>query len=345
MSDYGKNSAELEREVEAQRQRVEDRIGEIRERLSPGQLVDELLSYTKNGGQSFISNLGSTVASNPLPTALLGVSLVWLMSGQGPKLMGGHDNDRDRAASDWRASDSGMDWNEVDADYPYVTVSGGLRRVSHSTDESGDWYSEFEDNSGARYRAKSNQHGHRMGHFMDKTGKKIGGFIDEAGHRIRDFTDEAGNRFSAASGWASHRWHDLTSGIGSAMAGIGSEAQHMGAKATRTAYDARRMATSLYNDQPLVAGALAFAAGAALGAALPRTPAEDRLIGEMGDDVRDRAMDAAADLYETGKAKAAELYEKGKDTAKNLYDEVSAGSSSGTGTMRDNGGARSTDLH
>ena len=51
-----KSSAELEREVSAQRDRVEARIGEIKDRLSPGQLIDEVLSYTKDGGGKFASN-------------------------------------------------------------------------------------------------------------------------------------------------------------------------------------------------------------------------------------------------------------------------------------------------
>ena len=78
-----KSSAQLEREVEQQRNRVEARIGEIKDRLSPGQLIDEALAYTKDGGSHFASNLGSTIAANPLPAVMLGVSLVWLMSGQG----------------------------------------------------------------------------------------------------------------------------------------------------------------------------------------------------------------------------------------------------------------------
>ena len=71
-----KSSAELEREVQAQRNRVEARIGEIKDRLSPGQLLDEALAYTKDGGSHFASNLGHTISANPLPAALLGVSLV-----------------------------------------------------------------------------------------------------------------------------------------------------------------------------------------------------------------------------------------------------------------------------
>ena len=55
MTYENKSSAELEREVEAQRNRVEARLGEIKDRLSPGQLLDEALSYTKHGGAHFAS--------------------------------------------------------------------------------------------------------------------------------------------------------------------------------------------------------------------------------------------------------------------------------------------------
>ncbi|HLV84119.1 MAG TPA: DUF3618 domain-containing protein, partial [Devosia sp.] len=41
-----KSSAELQRELEMQRSRVEDTIDEIQQKLSPGQLVDEMLAYT-----------------------------------------------------------------------------------------------------------------------------------------------------------------------------------------------------------------------------------------------------------------------------------------------------------
>src|SRR3954465_5580220 len=74
-----KTSADLEREVSEQRDRVEARIGEIKERLSPGQLVDELLSYSKDGGGKFASNLGQQLTANPLPAALIGVGVAWLI--------------------------------------------------------------------------------------------------------------------------------------------------------------------------------------------------------------------------------------------------------------------------
>ncbi len=314
MNNNGKDSAQLEREVEAQRQQIENRIGEIRERLSPGQLVDELLSYTKNGGQQFASNLGSTVASNPLPVALMGIGLAWLISGQGPKF-GGHTEHSHTTTDDY---DYEFDYE----DYPYATVSGGLRRVSHAADPTGKWYSEFEDSTGNRYKAESNEHGRRLGHFMDRTGRKIGGFIDEAGHRVRDFQDEAGNRLGDAMGWTSHRWRDMRHGVGQALGQVGQQAQQLGSTAQAQVERTNRMAMDMFQDQPLVGGALAFAIGAALGAALPHTEQEDKVAGKLADKVRTKAAEVASDVYEEGKSRAADLYEKGKEGAAQVYEDV-----------------------
>ena len=306
MSNYSKDSAQLEREVEEQRQKIESRIGEIKDRLSPGQLVDELLSFTKDGGQNFAANLGQTVSNNPLPAALLGISLVWLMSGQGPKLSMPHaEAPRPRGQ-----------------EYPYASISGGMRRVGHAADATGDWHSDWEDSVGKRYKAKSNELGHRASEFIDDAGRKFGGFIDEAGHRVRDFQDETGNRLDDAAGWASHTFHDVQHGIGHAVDSVSQQAQQIGGAAQHQVDRTTRMAMDLFKDQPLVAGALAFAAGAAIGAALPHTEQEDKAVGKVADQVKQKAADAALDVYEEGKAGATALYEQGKESVAKVYGET-----------------------
>ena len=239
-----KSSAELEREVEQQRNRVEARIGEIKERLSPGQLIDEALAYTKDGGSHFASNLGSTIAANPLPAVMLGVSLVWLMSGQGQP--GQH-----------MAANRGM--GRPEPDYPYARISGsGIRRTGHRADEYGQWWSEFETGDGGRYKAKSNEKGHRLGHFMDDAGKMFGGFIDEAGNRIKQFQDESGNMMDDAGGWASHTWSDLQHGIAEQAQNLTSSAQQMGQAMQKQSDQLTRQIGTLFEQQPLIAGALAL---------------------------------------------------------------------------------------
>ena len=315
-----KSSADIEREVSEQRNRLEARIGEIRERLSPGQIVDELLSYTKDGGGKFASNLGRQITANPLPAALVGVGLTWLIA----------SNANPGVASQPMRDD----YRHDDEDFPYAKASGsGLKRVSHTADESGHWWSEFETNTGSRYRAASDSLGRRAGHFMDSTGKKFAGFIDESGSRVRRFQDESGNALDQGMGWASHRWNEL----GRQAQGLADSVSHMGENLTSGARDLAGTVTStartqtsdltrqvanLFEQQPLIAGALAFAAGAAIGAVLPSTSQEDELIGAQADKVRRKAMRTAGDLYEQGKEQAAQVYSDVTDKAGQLYSET-----------------------
>jgi hypothetical protein len=322
MTYENKSAAELEREVADQRQRVESRIGEIKDRLSPGQLLDEALSYTKHGGAHFASNLGHQVSANPLPAALVGVGLAWLIS----STASGHAHHAENASTR-------RDFDE-DGYYPYARVtSGGLKRVSHKADEAGQWWSEFETSGGQRYKAKANELGERAGHFTDEAGKMFSGFVDDAGNRVRDFQDEAGNMLSNARGWADHNWRELKRNVGSGLAGVGSAVRgaadsvmsggrHLGGTAQQQSDQLSRQIVNLFDQQPLVAGALAFAVGAAVGAALPHTAQEDELVGEQADKVRRKAMKEAGKLYEQGKEKAAELYDDVSDKAGKIYGDV-----------------------
>jgi ElaB/YqjD/DUF883 family membrane-anchored ribosome-binding protein len=71
---------QLERNVDSTRGRIEETLSELRERLSPPLLIEEALGFAKdNGGADFVRNLGRQVADNPLPVALMGAGLAWLM--------------------------------------------------------------------------------------------------------------------------------------------------------------------------------------------------------------------------------------------------------------------------
>jgi hypothetical protein len=79
-----RSAKEIEREVEATRASVEETVEALKEKMTLGQMVDEAAGYFRStGGPQLFSNLGSQVRDNPLPLALVGVGLVWLMSGRG----------------------------------------------------------------------------------------------------------------------------------------------------------------------------------------------------------------------------------------------------------------------
>lgn len=355
--DDNKSAAELQREIELQRSRVEDTIDQIQQKLSPGQMVDELLAYTKGGSGEFISTLQRQVTANPLPVALLGVSLAWLMA----KPSSGNsastntrtsvrytDREWDDSISANRGYTAGAgddydfgddDYEYEDIDYPVTSVSGSIRRTGFSTDESGNRFSHFIDDAGKKFRAATDTHGRRAGHFIDDAGNRFKGFTDSAGSNIQHIRDEAGNLLEEASNWASHtfrmarqKMHDARDTAGRGVGGGRRHAVRAGAAVQQQFGNLNDTVINQFRDQPLVGGALAFALGAALGSALPHTEQEDALLGEAADTVKGMASEQAAGLYEQGRQKTTELYENASSKAGDILQQAKEGLAGVTGS-------------
>jgi ElaB/YqjD/DUF883 family membrane-anchored ribosome-binding protein len=323
MADYNeqKTSAQLEREVAAQRDRVETTINEIQDRLSPGQMVDELLGYAKNnGGADFVANLGRSVSGNPLPVALLGVSLLWLMAKPATAAVtsGASQRSKDSAEAD-------VTWVESD-DFGYASVEGPLQRLGHMTDDSGQRYGQFADETGRKFHALADAAGNRAGHFSDEAGSTFRGFRDAAGNRVEDIRDEAGTLLDAATGWASDNWrkaghaaHNVAGNLADRRDQVQHQAGQAGAAVGQQADQLGRTLMNVLHDQPLVGGALAFAVGAAVASAFPHTRQEDKMFGEAADQLKQQAGELAGDAYDKGKDKATELYGQVADKAADVY--------------------------
>jgi len=328
-----KTSAELEMEVEEQRSRLENRVSEIQERLSPGQLVDELLNYVKSsGGGDFVANLGRNVSANPLPIALTGIGLAWLMARANAPAPAAtsHTDDRDW---DRRLGDNGQSYDRGDHRgdaYPYASIKGSsLRRVQQMTDEAGKRYSEFTDAAGARFKAVSDDLGNRAGHFTDETGSLYSGFTDEAGNRVGEFLDEAGSRLEDAQGWANETWHNAANRAGELGDTVRQGADDLrrraaaaGSQLQGNAGSVGKTVTDLLHDQPLIGGALAFAVGAAIASALPPTKQEDQLVGKTSDQLKAEGGRMASDVYEKGKEQVSQVYQDAQDEAASIYGKV-----------------------
>lgn len=298
---------ELEREIEQDRQRIGAKLDEIQNRMSPGQLVDEAIAYAKgSGGGEFLSNLTGSMKTNPIPVALMGVSLAWLMSGQKPQ--------PGSAISSYE-------------EHPLAPVTGTVRRTGPVQQDGANRYSHFTDESGARFRAMTDDTGRRSGHFTDAAGKTYRGFADKTGRQMHDIRDEAGNLFDEASGWISASWQDLKH----SAARTGHHVAEAGRSAGRASMDAgasmRDQAQVLnetilrqFRDQPLVGGAIAFAVGAAIGAALPRTDREDELMGEMSDEVKSKVASQASNAMDRTEAVASDVARSAANIASDVHD-------------------------
>lgn len=72
--------SQAEHEAESARARLEQSLAELRTSISPGNIFDETLNYARNnGGTEFARNLGRQARDNPLPVALIGAGIAWLI--------------------------------------------------------------------------------------------------------------------------------------------------------------------------------------------------------------------------------------------------------------------------
>lgn len=305
-----RTSADIQREIDADRERIGNRIDAIQERMSPGQLIDEVLAYAKrSGGGEYVSDLGQAVKTNPIPVALMGVGLAWLMAKQGAPA-----EPAPLPATNTR-------------DYPLYPVDGPVRRLGPPEMVGGSRYSHFGDNSGKRLKALTDETGNRAGHFVDEAGKTYRGFADASGKQIEHIADETGAALDKASGWASDTWSQIKETATSVVNKVSDTAASLSRSSSSAGSSAQEQVGRLnaaihkqFRDQPLVGGALAFAVGAAIGAALPRTEQEDALLGNAADATKEAVSAQASALTDQGKDIASDAYDKAVAVASDIHD-------------------------
>lgn len=77
-TDAQKDPQLLEQEINAKREHISDLVDALEQRLSPGQMLDRVLAYSKGHGGEFFHNLGTTLKNNPVPATLTVLGLAWL---------------------------------------------------------------------------------------------------------------------------------------------------------------------------------------------------------------------------------------------------------------------------
>lgn len=239
-----RSSAEIEQEVEASRAQLDRNVEALKEKMTPGQLLDEAMNSLGGAGQQVASRLFDQVKQNPMPLAVVGLGLAWLVA-----------SNKDGAAP-----------------------AGGEPRS-------------FSDGHGIGEAAGGEAAG----------GEAAGGAADGLKARAQDLTDKASDALSSAR-------DQLASGSSSAKEAVSG----VGDQAARLAQQARQGVQQTLQNEPLLLGVAGLAIGLALGAALPPTEAEDRLMGQMRDRVADKAKSAAQTGLEQASSAAQEAYKGAK---------------------------------
>jgi len=269
MSD--RSSKDIEREIEEERSGLDSTLSELTDRFDANYIVKQITDTLRGNGGEIGRSVQRAVKENPLALAVTGVGLGWLIFGQG------RDPD-DRRPVDHalpRASDvneplhpatrpqmrAEPDWTRPDPD-EFVTPG------------------DFDDGPSKGDRAKGAAH--------------------DAGARMQHGADRMREGASARAAAARARSERMQERLSRGTEHLGDASRERVIRARRRAMEARDSASrgarrgadraaDFFEEQPLVAGALALALGAALAGGLPRSRTEDRYLGEQSDNLMDEA--------------------------------------------------------
>lgn len=291
-------STQLEYQAETARAQIVQSIEELRLRMTPGHVMDQTLDLTRNGraGQ-FVRNLGQQTVDNPIPAALIAAGFAWLMlGGRGPRLDGGAAREKTFSA----AKDAKGIANDM-ANKAGESVSDAAQSGSDMAQRAGETVSEWRERVGDKasdLAGKARDSASRLQDAASSTGATI---RDAAASAYDNATETAGSTYNAAA-----------SGVKRAGDAIGRSASAVGS----TAAGGASSIAQFLKDEPLVLAGIGLALGAALGAVLPESEAENRVMGETSDALKERAAETAKQQWEKGKEAAQHVADKAWEETK-----------------------------
>ena len=268
-------TARLERETEETRAEVERTLFELRARMSPGQLLDQAGDYFRHSsGRAFLGNLRDQVVENPLPITLIGAGIAWLaLSGTVRRRWVG--NGRPGNGRTWNE----RDWGETAARAGALAEDGDEPGVAERARQAAEGWAEdaqaaVSDAGDAIVRARQAAEGWAEG--------------------ARTAASDAGDTLRDAAGEVRDQASDMYDGTVRGSRRMAGKAANY-ARAARHAVEPNGALMNFCREQPMLVAGLGIAVGAALGALLPTSRPERRIMGEASRDMRDQMRDVAND--------------------------------------------------
>jgi ElaB/YqjD/DUF883 family membrane-anchored ribosome-binding protein len=276
---------QLERDTEQTRLKLADTIEELRDRFTPGQVLDEALDYASDGDVGdYLRSFKRQIMDNPVPLGLIGASMAWLIvgsafshrrNGRVPREHGERKAD-DRAAG---ARAQGADFAAA-ARTASAEIVDSARMAAHDLGD-----------RAAKLRTDATKR-------VAEVPQDVGAAAARMGDHLYDAATTVGAHLAAAKDGLA----DSASRSAEAIAGVASEIGRDSRAASRALFD-------FAHEQPLILAAAGAVLGAILGALLPSTETEDRLIGNSSDATKEKLREAAAEQYTKAKDLAVQTAE------------------------------------
>ena len=254
--------ATIELELAEARARLDAHLDELTNRVSPGQLFDDGLNYLRTGaGAEFARNLGVDLRDNPLPIAVTGIGLAWLMASSA---LSGNRTARGTASA------------EIDEDVAVRAQRAG-ETVTRLAEEGQDAFNARVAEARAQVLGLQREFSETTAAFVERVQQGLESAQQGARERLEQVRQTARDWGATIA--------DQSRRTGDAVDQAAQQGLDMVSRAALAI-------TGAVNENPLLLGALGLTAGVLLAALLPVTEQEAALAAPVGGTIR-RAADEA----------------------------------------------------
>lgn len=358
MTNDTRSPEEIEREIERERAGLTNTLDNLQDKFSVETIARQFSDQFRQHGGDIGRSVSDAVKSNPVALALTGVGLAWLMLGDKSDPRDRYDRrdrgfDRNDSYDDDRHDDrvgrTGLPSRGSVQSVPSQARSLGrgpgdtskpYYSGRHGSDADAPSWMRDTDNDSPGVADKVREKAQAVGAGMSKAATSVTDKVSFAGKTASDTASQAAGAVSDAgnsvAGTArdmafstSERAAALRARLSEGTENMSEEARSRIIAARERAVDARdaaarygrqgrEKAADMFEDQPLIAGALALAVGAAIGAALPRSKLEDEYLGKQSDTM----FDEAERIFEEEKQKLGKVAKAATDEAKKVVSEA-----------------------
>jgi hypothetical protein len=286
---HGRDSREIRSEIDRTRSELDETFAALDAKLTPKEIGMELWNLFKGGSSTGASKLWQVAREHPMPAAVVGLGLGWLLvESSGKSNKDAYDGRYGgEYGGEYRGADSGA--------YGYGRTS--YRQGYAGTGSySGSGY-ESEESSGV----------------LSAAGDKV---KDLAGSAKEAFSS-AGDKVSEAADWTKEHASELGHEVADRASSLGHQAKDRAtALRGQAKQQARRAKLGFWQtmeENPLMVGAAVLALGVIAGLAVPSTEKEDELLGEKRDRLLEEVKQGAKQAVDKGKHVAEAVAEKVKE--------------------------------
>ncbi len=269
----------IERDLAKTRARMDRRLDELQDHLTPKQMVNDAFAYFKGGdGADFTQDIIGKVKANPLPVVLTGIGLAWLMASSNRPVP---------------AIRSTVPSRQPDIAVRLRTAEAGIVQGPDERPEA---------------------HASRL----NEARGKVLGVAKGASDTASGYAQRIKDAMASAAQSARETAHDFSTNASATAGGLGDSAQRGGEafkQGMGTMAQSTRDTLASISANPFALGAIATVVGLVAGALIPATEQEERALGETAGRLRTAGRDLAQDVVDRGGQVASEALDAVKDSA------------------------------